>query len=120
MRLKKSSIRCKQTEWPCFRCVYVFIKRQQNDYDKLKEEMLKEFEKGQLNREEAIKELDNRRRLPEESSQTYAHKMKEPVKLVLQKRYENCSQMIISTALTILGNERNTNKIFAIIFPTTR
>ena len=51
------------------------------DYDKLKEEMLKEFEKGQLNREEAIQELDNRRRLPDESSQTYAHKMKELVKL---------------------------------------
>ena len=51
------------------------------NFPRLKEELLKEFEKGQLNREEAIHLLANRRREPEESPQTYAYKLLELVKL---------------------------------------
>lgn len=49
--------------------------------DKIKEELLKEFEKGQLNREEAMFELSNRSRKHGESAHTYAYKLLELVKL---------------------------------------
>lgn len=51
------------------------------DFDKIKEELLKEFEKGQLNREEAIHLLSDRRRKSDESAQTFAYKLLELVKL---------------------------------------
>ena len=51
------------------------------DFDKVKAELLKEFEKGQLNREEAIKLLSTRKRQAEESAQTFAYKLIELVKL---------------------------------------
>ena len=78
---KKAQFAASKLNGPAFDVYMRLSDADKNDYDKLKEEMLKELEKGQLNREEAIQELDNRRRLPEESSQTYAHKMKELVKL---------------------------------------
>lgn len=43
--------------------------------------MLKEFERGQLNREETITELDGHKRLAGESAETFAHKIVELVKL---------------------------------------
>ena len=43
--------------------------------------MLAEFEKGQLNREEAIQELPKRSRAKGESAQTFAYKIVELVKL---------------------------------------
>ena len=49
--------------------------------EKIKEELLKEFEKGQLDREEAIFELSNRPRKQGESPHTYAYKLMELVKL---------------------------------------
>ena len=51
------------------------------DPEKLKAELLKEFERGQLNREEAIAELDSRKRLPDEAAETYAYKVIELIKL---------------------------------------
>ena len=45
------------------------------DAEKVKGELLKEFERGQLDREEAIAELDKRRRLPDESAETYVYKI---------------------------------------------
>ena len=53
----------------------------QKDPDKVKAELLKEFERGQLNREEAITELDQRKRLAGESAETYGFKIIELVKL---------------------------------------
>ena len=50
-------------------------------FARIKEELLKEFEKGQLNREEAIHLLSSRQRQPEESAQTFAYKLLELVKL---------------------------------------
>ena len=49
--------------------------------DKIKEDLLKEFEKGKLNREEAISELSRRSRKQGESALTYAYKLMELVKL---------------------------------------
>ena len=43
----------------------------QKDPEKVKTELLKEFERGQLNREEAIAELDGRKRLPKESADDF-------------------------------------------------
>ena len=53
----------------------------QKDPEKVKAELLKEFERGQLNREEAITELDTRKRLAGESAETFAHKIIELIKL---------------------------------------
>ena len=51
------------------------------DPAKLKAELLKEFERGQLNREEAIAELDTRKRGEKESAENFAFKIIELVKL---------------------------------------
>ena len=51
------------------------------DVAKIKKELLAEFEKGQLNREEAIQELAKRSRAKGESAQTFAYKIVELVKL---------------------------------------
>ncbi len=51
------------------------------DASKIKSELLKEFETGNLDREAAIVELNNRRRKSDESAQTFAYKIIELVKL---------------------------------------
>ena len=51
------------------------------DVEKIKGELLKEFEKGNQDRETAIHELNNRKRKPDESAQTFAFKIMELVKL---------------------------------------
>ena len=78
---KKAQFAASKLNGPAFDVYTRLTDDDKKDYTKLKEELLKEFEKGQLNREEAIQELDKRRRLPDESPQTYAHKVKELVKL---------------------------------------
>ena len=45
--------------------------------EKIKSELFKEFEKGIDDREEAIVVLGNRKRHPDESPQTFAHKVTE-------------------------------------------
>ena len=50
-------------------------------FEKIKEELFKEFLKGQLDREEAIVILENRRRTSEESAATFSYKIIELVKL---------------------------------------
>ena len=54
---------------------------EKKDPAKVKSELLKEFERGQLNREEAIAELDTRKRLDTDSAENFAYKMIELVKL---------------------------------------
>ena len=62
--------------------VYLRMSDEDKKYpEKVTAELLKKFERGQLNREEAIAELDKRRRLPNESIDTYAFKIIELVKL---------------------------------------
>ena len=50
-------------------------------FDEIKKELKKEFERGQLNREEALHILSTRVHRPNESPDTYAHKLTELVKL---------------------------------------
>ena len=63
--------------------------------DRIKEELLKEFERGQLNREEAIHLLDSRRRQPEESPQTFAYKLLELVKLAYPSFTEEVRKTLV-------------------------
>lgn len=51
------------------------------DFGKIEEALLKEFQKGQLNREEAIHILGSRCQQEDESPQTFAYKLVELVKL---------------------------------------
>ena len=51
------------------------MKEKKKDVDKLKEELLKEFERGQQNWENAIKLLANMVRNPREAARTYAQKL---------------------------------------------
>ena len=51
------------------------------DVEKIKKELVAEFEKGQLNREEEIQELAKRTRKSDESAQTIAYKVIELAKL---------------------------------------
>ena len=51
------------------------------DYSKIEEALRKEFQKGQLNREEAIHILATRKQQPDETPQTFAYKVVELVKL---------------------------------------
>ena len=53
----------------------------QKDFTKIEEALLKEFHKGQLNREEAIHLLGERTQQAEESPQTFAYKVLELVRL---------------------------------------
>ena len=64
------------------------------DPGKVKFEFLKEFEKGKQNREEAIFQLANRKRQPEESVQTFAPKIIEIVRLAYPPFDENAIKTI--------------------------
>ena len=61
----------------------------QKDYTKIEEALLKEFQKGQLNREEAIHVLGNRVQQEDESPQTFAYKLVELVKLAYPTFQDN-------------------------------
>ena len=75
---------------------------QKKDFNAIKEELLKEFERGQLNREEAIHILSTRRRQPEESPQTYAYKLMELVKLSYSS-FDVASQKTIAKDYFVRG-----------------
>ena len=64
------------------------------DFDKVKEELSKEFERGQLNREEALKELGDRICAPDESPETFAYKLIELVKLAYPSFADNVRKAI--------------------------
>ena len=65
------------------------------DADKIKAELLKEFERGKRNREEALDQLGKRSRQEGESAQNYAYKLKELVKLAYPS-FENKIQETIA------------------------
>ena len=59
------------------------------DYSKIEEALLKEFRKGQLNREEAIHILSDRKQQRDETPQTFAYKVVELVKLAYPSFADN-------------------------------
>ena len=68
-------------EGPVFDVYLRFSADDRKDPEKLKAELKTEFEKGKRNREEALSELANRPRKVGESTQNYAYKLMELVKL---------------------------------------
>ena len=54
---------------------------EKKDFTIISDELLKEFERGQLNRDDALYQLERRNRLPNETALTYAYKIIELVKL---------------------------------------
>ena len=78
---KKAQNLASRLEGPAFDVYLRLSAEERKDFDQIKGELLKEFEKGQLNREEAIFELSNRNRLQGESALTYSYKIMELIKL---------------------------------------
>ena len=75
----------------------VYIRLSVGDKEKTKkitEELLKEFEAGNQNRELAIDQLNERKRKPEESAQTYAFRIMELTKLAYPDFEENVRKCI--------------------------
>ena len=68
-------------EGPAFDVYLRMSSEDRKDASKVKAELLKEFERGKRNREEAIDQLGKRSRQEGESAQSYAYKLKELVKL---------------------------------------
>ena len=64
------------------------------DFDKIKDELSKEFERGQLDREEALSILGNRIQAPDESPHTFAYKLGELVKLAYPSFADNVRKEI--------------------------
>ena len=62
--------------------------------EKITNELLSEFEKGNQNRETAIFELNNRKRHADESAQTFAYKLMELVKLAYPSFEDNVRKTI--------------------------
>ena len=71
-------------------------------FNRIKEELLKEFQRGNQDREVAIHELSSRSRLPQEAPQTYAFKLIELVKLAYPTFPENV-QLTIAKDFFIKG-----------------
>ena len=68
-------------EVPAFNVSMRLADDDRKDPAKVKKELLKEFECGKINREEALNELSKRKRQQGESAQNYAYKLMELVKL---------------------------------------
>ena len=78
---KKAQFVASKLSGPAFDVYMRMSDGDKKDFDKIKAELSKEFERGQLNREEAIHVLSSRRRQPEESAETFAYKILELLKL---------------------------------------
>ena len=78
---KKAQFVASKLSGPAFDVYMRLSDNDKKDFTKIKEQLKKEFERGQLNREEAIHILSSRQRKPEESPETFAYKIRELIKL---------------------------------------
>ena len=78
---KKAQNLASRLSGPAFEVYLRMTDDDQKDDTKIEAELLKEFKRGKQDREEAIAELQNRRRRPDESTQTFAYNLMELVKL---------------------------------------
>ena len=78
---KKAQNLASRLSGPAFEVYLRMTDDDQKDDTKIEAELLKEFKRGKQDREEAIAELQNRRRRPDESTQTFAYNLIELVKL---------------------------------------
>ena len=75
------------------------------DVRKIKAEFLKEFERGQQDREEALHELSHRTLQADESVQTFAYKLIELVKLAYPS-FEDTVQEVIAKDYFVTGSHQ--------------
>ena len=78
---KKANFLASRLVGPAFDVYMRLTPEKKKDFKEIKEELKKEFERGQLNREEALSILQNRPQGPKESPQTFEYKLVELVKL---------------------------------------
>lgn len=78
---KKANFLASRLVGPAFDVYMRLSDEQKKSFDEIKTELKKEFERGQLNREEALSILQNRVRASTESPQTFAYKLSELVHL---------------------------------------
>ena len=78
---KKANFLASRLVGPAFDVYMRLTDANRKDFDQIKDELKKEFERGQLNREEALSILQSRIRGPKESAQTFAYKLSELVQL---------------------------------------
>ena len=78
---KKAQFLASKLLQPAFDIYMRLSAEDKKDFDKIKAELLTEFKRGQLNREEAIEILSKRRREFGESALTFSYKLLELVKL---------------------------------------
>ena len=82
---KKAYYLASKLTGPAFDVYMRLTDDEKKEFDTIKQELSKEFEKGNLDREEAIQTLNTRHQLPKESVQTFAYKLSELVKLAYPK-----------------------------------
>ena len=83
----------------------VYLRLDQDDrknVDKLKEKLLKEFERGRCNREEAVSTLSKRYRRQGESAHTYSYKIRELIKLAYPD-FEKAAQSTLAKDQFVRG-----------------
>ena len=79
---------------PAFDVYLRLTAQQKKSFNEIKAELKKEFERGQLNREEALSILQNRVQASTESPQTFAYKLIELVQLAYPDFDDNVRQML--------------------------
>ena len=89
-------------EGPAFDVYLRMPSDDRKDASKIQAELLKEFERGKRNREEALNQLGKRSRQEGESAQNYAYKLKELVKLAYPS-FENKVQDTIAKDYFVKG-----------------
>ena len=78
---KKANFLASRLSGPAFEVYMRLTEDNKKALDEIKKELKKEFERGQLNQEEALNVLNNRKRGPKESPLTSIYKLEELVKL---------------------------------------
>ena len=82
-------------EGPAFNVYLRLSEAEKKDVEKIKEELMKEFQLGNQDREKAMQELTNQHRKPGESPQAFAFKIMELVKLAYAS-FDNANQDTIA------------------------
>ena len=91
---KKANFLASRLMGPAFDVYMRLSAEKKKDFDEIKAELKKEFERGQLNREEALSVLQSRTQGPKESPQTFEYKLVELVKLAYPDFADNVRKTI--------------------------
>ena len=91
---KKAQALASKLEGPAFDVYLRLSNEDKQKSEKIEAELLKEFERGRSNREEALSQLSGRKREHSESSQSFAYKLLELVKLAYPDFEKNTQETI--------------------------